>query len=343
MIPANKKEGALEFSSDDRDRSQIAEERESQRADGEDVPAYYKRRSAGVWACLAALTVILAVVVLYGYAILKQESIQLEQIPGMSRSLSAIGQHVGNVERRLADSRADQQKLALQVQSVNAGSQAGLELSRQQANNLIVHAQETFLKNLNQQTSAFKAQVSQLVSERTTDRARLTQVEEQLAQARNELETTRTEYARQVEALREQQGEEHRELASLSSSLPTRQVTFKIPENQRAEVTPGVSVQVTKIDVRRQRFDGWIESAPGNQKVRIQSQGVRNPVVFYPEEHGKLFVMVVTSLEQKGAGGYLLMPTGSGTVTAANFISSAESPASLKEVPSGRGNTGTAP
>ena len=40
MIPANKKEGALEFNSDDRDRSQIAEERESQRADGEDVPAY---------------------------------------------------------------------------------------------------------------------------------------------------------------------------------------------------------------------------------------------------------------------------------------------------------------
>jgi len=113
-----------ELNQDDRKRSQIGEDSERERAEGEDVAAYYKQRSAGVWACLAALTVILAVVVVYGYTILRQEGVQLEQIPGMTKSLSAIGQQLGSVERRLADSRADQQKLASQVQNTDAGSKA---------------------------------------------------------------------------------------------------------------------------------------------------------------------------------------------------------------------------
>ena len=46
------------------------------------------------------------------------------------------------------------------------------------------------------------------------------QVEEQLSDARNELEAARTDFASQVAALREQQVVEHRELTSLSDSLP---------------------------------------------------------------------------------------------------------------------------
>ena len=320
MIPPSESK-ALELDMDDRNRSQIVEDSERERAEVEDVAAYYKRRSAGVWACLAALTVIFAVVVVYGYAILREEGTQLEQIPEMTRAISAIGQHVGSVERRIADSRADQQKLASQVQNIDAGSRVALDLTRQQTVNLIAREQETFLKNLNQQTSLFKAQVSQLLSERTAERVRLTQVEGELAQARNDLETTRADYTRRVEALREQQGEEHRELAKLSSSLATRKNSFDIQKNQKAEVTPGVSLQLTKIDVRRQRFDGWIESSPGSQKISIQNQGVRSPVVFYPGEHGKPFVIVLTSLDQKGAVAYLLMPTSNGTAGQADFIS----------------------
>ena len=53
------------------------EDWETDRLEVEGIPAYYNRRSAGVWAYLAALTVALAVAVVYGYAVLNQESIQL--------------------------------------------------------------------------------------------------------------------------------------------------------------------------------------------------------------------------------------------------------------------------
>ncbi|MGO8792219.1 MAG: hypothetical protein ACLQVL_33190 [Terriglobia bacterium] len=331
MIPASE-ENALEFNLDRRDRSHNAQAWEGDRAESEEIPAYYKRRSAGVWTWLATLTVALAVMMSYGYTVLTRQGIQSEQIPGMTRSLSAIGQHLGSVERRLADSRADQQHLASQVQSIDAGSKVALGLTQQQTSQLVAHAQGAMLKQLKQQTAAFQAQVTQLASERQADRTQLAQMADQLTRTRTELETTRADYTRQVELLREQQGEEHRELASINNSLPTRQVPFEIQKNHKVQVASAVYLQVTKIDVRRQRFDGWIESTLGNPKVWIQSQGVGNPVVFYPGAQGKPVVMVVTSVDQKGAVGYLLLPATSSTSDQAPSISSASRQADPKAV-----------
>ncbi|MGD0224169.1 MAG: hypothetical protein ABSF71_17710 [Terriglobia bacterium] len=317
---------AAEFKLDNLNRSQTAQDWEIDRADVEELPAYYKRRSAGVWACIATLTVALAVVVAYGYTVLWQEGIQLEQVPVIAKSLPAIAQHLGNVERRLADSRADQQNLASQVRSIDAESKAALGRTRGQTGQLVANLKASLLKGLNQQTSMFQTQLAQLTSERNADQLHLAQVEAQLSQARNELETARTDFASQVAALREQQGQEHRELASLSDSLPTHQVAFEALKNHQDEVIPGVSFQLTKTDVRHQRFDGTIASAPGNQRVSVQSQGVRTPVVFFPSEQGKAYVMVVTSINQNGVTGYLLIPAKNGTTAPTDFISATDNP-----------------
>jgi hypothetical protein len=342
MFPASE-ENALEMNLDDHRHSELSEDWERDRAEVDDVASYHKRRSAGVWAGLATLTVVLGVVVVYGYTVLKQEDIQVEQIPGLTKSIPAIGQHLASVERRLADARVDERKLASQVQTIDATTKAALDQTRLQTGQLAAHVQATLLKNLNQQTAGFQAQVSRLVSERNADLLRLGQVEEELAQARSELETTRADYTRQVASLREELGEEHGELVSLSNSLPTRQVPFKIQKNQVAAIIPGVSFQLTKIDVRRQRFSGWIESAPGSQKICIQSQGVRSPVEFYPGEHGKPFAMVVTSVDQKGAVGYFLTPTTNGTAGQTDIISSTGSQSNPKETSSGSGSSVAAP
>ena len=288
----------------------------------EEVPTYYKRRSAGVWACLATLTVALAVGVIYGYAVLKQENIQVDQIPGMAKSLPAINRHLASLEKRLVLASSDRQNLASQVQRIDTGSMAALDATRQQTSKLVAHVQENLLEEINQHTAALQAQVSQMASERSADHQLLAQTEEQLAQARSELERTRRDYTLEMSALREQQGEEHRELASLSSSLPTRQVNFEIQKNQAAPLAPGISFQLTKTDVRHQRFDGLIESAPGHQAVSVQSQGVRNPIMFYPSDDGKGFLLVVTRVGENKASGYLLIPNGKGDQT--DFLSATD-------------------
>jgi hypothetical protein len=268
------------------------------------------------------LTVALAVAVIYGYAVLTQENVELEQIPGMAKSLPAINQHLASFEERLVLSRANQQNLATQMQRIDVGSKAALDETRQQTGRLVAQVRKNLLKEINQHTAALQVQVSQLASERNTDHQLLAQTQEQLAQAHDELERTRRDYAIEISALREQQGDDDRELASISSSLPTHQVNFHIQKNLAAPLAPGVSFQLTKTDVRHQRFDGLIASAPGHQAVAVRSQGVRNPIIFFPGDHGKGFLLVVTRVDAKEAYGYTLIPNGKGDQT--DFLSATD-------------------
>lgn len=332
MIRAN--EGyAAELKLDDLHRSQTMQDCEIDRLETEELPAYYKRRSAGVWICIATLTVALAVIVAYGYAILRQEAPQVEQVPGLARSLPAIAQHLANVERRLVDSRVDQQHLASNMQNIDAESKVALSQTQQQTSKRIANLKDSLVKGLNQQTVALQAQLSTLLSERKADQLRLAQVEDQLSQARSELVTAQRDFTSQLEVLHEQQGEQNRQLASVSNTLPVQQVPFIAQKNQQAEVVPGISFRLTKTDARRQRFDGTIESAPGNQKVSVQSERARSPIVLFPNEQGRAYVMVVTSVNQKEVIGYLLIPAKNGMADPTDFMFATENPHSPTSIP----------
>jgi len=299
----------------------------------DEVPAYYQRRSAGVWACIATLTVALGVIAGYGYAVLSQEGIQAERVPGIAKSLAAIAQHVGNVETRLANSQAGQQRLAAQVRNFDAQSQAALTGDRLETRQLVASVKAALLRDLNQRNAAFQTQLAQLSAERNADRAHLAVVVDQLAQARNELASAQQGFAAQVAALRDEQGEEHRELASMSSAIPTRQVEFEAQKSQKDQLLSSIFFLVTKTDVRHQRFDGTIALEPDNQKVSVQGQGVRSPVVFFPGGHGKACVLVVTSVTPNGVSGYLLIPAKNGATDAPDFISASDNSRTLSPLP----------
>jgi peptidoglycan hydrolase CwlO-like protein len=333
MVPASE-DNVLRLNVEDRNRAHAVDGWERDRAEGEEAAPYYKRRAAGVWICLATLAVVVIAAMVYGYAVLEQEGLSVEQVPGMTKSLSAIGHHVANVENRLAASGVEQQKLAAELHSIDAGSKAAFGETQEQTSR-IARQTEVLLKNLNQQNSTFHSQVSQLVSQRNADLARLSQVEQQLTDARTELATAREDYARQLADLREQQGEQHRELASLGESLPTQQSSIQVSKNQAVDLTSGVSFQLTKIDLRRQRYDGWIKWSGSNQKLWVQNQAIRRPVVFYPSEHAQPLLMVLMSLSQKGAAGYVLKPASNGSAGQGDEVSAIGTQAPPKELSSG--------
>jgi hypothetical protein len=231
----------------------------------EDVAPYYKRRSAGVWACLASLSLVLAVVVGYGYNILEQEDMQIEQVPGMAKSISAIGQHVGNVEKRLADARVDQQNLAAQIQKVGAQSQMALNVTQQQTEAMIARTQETVFRHLNQQTGPLQPALAQLMRERTADRARLAQLEQQLLQARYEIASTKRDYTRQVESFRELQDELHHEIASLSNSSPAPSLNADVQADHEVASARGDSSRTSTVQDRPQSIDGSVVPATGSK------------------------------------------------------------------------------
>jgi hypothetical protein len=275
----------------------------------DDVPAYHRRRSAGTWVWLAVLTVSLGVAVAYGYSVLEQLGIQTDQIPGLTRSLPAFSQHMASLENRLVDSRAAEGMLAARLQSVDAESKAAILETRQETHRMASQVQLSLTRQIGVQSAALQAQMAKLATDRATDQARLAQMEDQVTAQQSALEAARADYARELATLRDQQSAQHQELASLRSSLPTQPVTFDIHKDQPFEIAPGVTFRLTKTDLGRQRFDGWIESAAQHQRVSVQSQSVRTPIVFFPSESGKALMLVVTQVQAGGASGYLMVPS----------------------------------
>ncbi len=171
--------------------------------------------------------------------------------------------------------------------------------------------QQALTRQISQQSAALQAQMAKLMTDRASDRAQLAQMEDQVTAQRSELEAAQADYAHELAVLRDQQAAQHQELASLRSSLPTQPVTFDVQKDQPLEIAQGITFRLTKTDLTHQRFDGWIESALGRQRVSVQSQSVRTPVVFFPSESGKPLVLVVTQVHAGGAAGYLMVPSAS--------------------------------
>ena len=296
-----------DFSLDDRRSLSAEDEWESDKAEVVEIAAYYKRASAGVWTWLAVLTVALAAIALYGYRVLQYEDIRLAQIPAITKTLPAINQHIVGFEKQLKTWRSNQQALSAQMQTIDSSWKAALGRTSRQTHALAAQMQESLNKQINQRSAIFQNELTRLVNDRHSDQTRLAKIEDQLAESRFELESARQQYAQNLAALREQQDEQNRRIASLTSLLQTTQVSFEVQKNREVEVAPGVTLKLMKADVRRQLFDGWISSVSGNEKIYVENQGVLRPVVFYPNEGGEAFKLVVTQIAPKGARGYLLV------------------------------------
>jgi len=65
--------------------------------------------------------------------------------------------------------------------------------------------------------------------------------------------------------------------------------------------------------------------------------------MFFPNEQAKPYVMVVTSINQKGVAGYLLIPSKNSATETTNFISAADNPVSPASMPTGHESSGVKP
>jgi hypothetical protein len=293
------------------------EDRDVQRVEGEwerdlkgEVTSYHKRKSAGVWTGLATLAVALAVAIGYGYTVMSDEDARLSQLPGLASSLSSLGLRASNLEKRLANWSASQQALAVRIQQVSGVLESGLEATQKHSEKLVAQVRADLQRQLAARTQGLEARLNQVATDQDAEQFKVAQLQEQLLRTRQELVAARESYARELAGLRAEQGQDRLELLSLFNQLKVHEVTFTIPNGQDQMVVEGISFHPTKTDVRRQRFDGWIEFSPGPSALQIRGQGVRQPILFRASPEDRDYQLVVTSINPAGVAGYVLVPSG---------------------------------
>jgi len=309
MIPVKDKWSAVRRSSFDDVELNLPEEWESE--DHPEAPVYHRRRSAGLWTALASLAVALAVLAIYGYSVLSNQNKQLAWLPGLAKSVAAVRTRTDDLASSLGGWNSRQQALESRVRKLDATWKSRLAGARRQATELVSNAHQKEREELDQRTSALKAQIAEMASQQQVEHTHLAQVEKDLVATRQELASARESHNREMAALQLRQASTQGEIDSINKSLSTGQVDFQAVQGQDADLAPGVSLHLTGTDVAHQRFRGWIWLAGTRRRLWFRRQAVAAPVVFYPKTGGQAYELVVTRVGSGGVAGYLVTPGGS--------------------------------
>lgn len=278
-----------------------------------DVPAYHKRRTAGLWTALASLAVVLAVVTVYGYSVISNHNARLVWLSGLVQSVSAVRMHIDGVEANLKEWKGKQESLAAQVQKLNTGWKSGLNKVSQHAAELVANAYQKEQGELNQRTANLNAQIAEMTSRQNAEHVHVAQLERELASTQQELASVRADYTRELAALQQRQISSQQKIASLDNVLSTDQVDFEAQKNHDEEIVPGVSLHLTTTDTAHQQYGGWIWLARNRRTIWVRRQAIESPQVFYPVPGGEAYELVVTRVSPKEVAGYILIPSDTGS------------------------------
>lgn len=286
-------------------------------ADRGEVHIDTRHSSAGLWVGLAVLAVALIAGASYGYEALKKNSTQFAHFSTLVDSLAAIHQRVSGIESRLDAWKGEHQALVDRMKKLDVEFRSGLLQARKQTQAAVMEAEDRLQQELDQRTQALAARLAQTEAAQHNDRVRMAKLEQEVANARQELAAFQQAHQQQLASLRRREAADHNDLASINHLLQTDQVSFEAEKNQNEEIVPGISLRVTGTDVQYQRFSGYVWVVRDHRTIWIRGQGAERPVVFYSGSNNQAFELVVTRVDKNGTVGYLLLPSGAGTSTAA--------------------------
>lgn len=249
----------------------------------------------------------------------------LAQWPGLQHSVSAMGARVNSLEENLRAWAGDRKALEERMAKLESRAGETVRAARKQAEEAAGAIEHRLEARTNQRLLAVESRVERLDGEqeatRQQDGARLARIEQevaalrqessqQIASVRQEGRADLVQVDQKVAGLGRQLDRNRRDLDSVRGELDRERVAFEVSKNHSRELVPGISLGVTRTDVRYRRFDGWVWLLPDRRTVWVRGQGAQQPVVFYSKRDHRPYELVITHVAGKSVAGYLLAPRG---------------------------------
>lgn len=280
----------------------------------EKSPKSPKHRSGGLWAAVVILGLALGAVTWYGALALRQNNITISQLPGVQRLITGLSGRMDATEARLRDLTINWGKVEGHVAELDRKLSSGLRLARKQTQELVDQAQARIEAEMGQHNQVIDARLSRLESGQQDERARLAQlqneVQNQVSGVQQEVDAGQEESGRALAALRQEVDQNGNELSALNRKLDRQKVTFEASKGTPQELASGISVTVTKTNVRYQRFQGYLTLVNDGRTLWLPDVGAQQSVVFFPQQSSQPYDLVVTAVNANGVAGYLMVPVG---------------------------------
>ncbi|HZS51493.1 MAG TPA: hypothetical protein VFA54_11565 [Bryobacterales bacterium] len=272
------------------------------------------------WASIAALLGVGAY--RYSFPEIRKQADLLARLPGLQQSAAAAQQRIRAAEDRLAALSADQDGVAARVTRLESRVTANLQTARKQTQEIVAQAQQHIEAEHAGRMDALQARLGVVEASQGEEQTRLVQLQNEVSAAREQIARQSQQIAflqqetgrqldgvsRQVARLDRDADRERRNLGSLSAKVERKRIDFEIAKNHSREVAPGVTIEVTRIDVGYRKFDGWIWLLPDRRTVWVRQQSAQRPVIFYTKDDNRPRELVITHVTKNSVAGYLLAP-----------------------------------
>jgi len=264
-------------------------------------PEQLRRRLAALWVAVVALAVVLSGVTAYGYLTLQKHNLQLSQLPGVQETLALAAKRLDGVEGKLQAWAADWDTLQARMTGLERRVAYNRELARSEAQKQAAAVEERLRAEAGELANAMDARLVLLESGAEAERARLGQLQEDVAAAR-------TESRRELASVREDLARGDQRLEELARVIDRERVDFEMDKNSTRELAGGVSLRITSTNVAQQKVKGWMWLLPDRKTLWIRDLGIQQAYVFYRRDGSGPSELVITSVQDGGVSGYLLVP-----------------------------------
>lgn len=272
--------------------------------------------STGVlWLALTFLLVVLAGASFYGYRTLQEANIRLNQIPTMLRSMATVDGRLDNVESQLSAWSRNWQGLSGRMGKLEKRVGANYRSARRHAEVLTAQLGKQIQDQMEARNRVVDTHLDQLDSAQRSAQAHIADLNRELSEARQEIAALRQDTNGDLALLHEHVAGNEERTNKLAQQVEHERVNFEVAKNRITEVSPEISIDLTKLDTQYQRFSGWVYFEPDRRYLWVRDQGVMQPVVFYDQQQSRQYQVVVTRIRGGAlAAGYLLVPATSGAL-----------------------------
>ena len=280
------------------------------------TPAYLsaRRTNGGGWLVLMVLILALLGAGAYSFLTLRNYHVSLAQVPGLLQSVTTLGGRIDATEAKLRELTGNWGGLTNRLTALDRKFDSGQRATRNQMRELVGQATGHLQAELDKRGGIVDARLSNVESRQGQDRAQLAQINDQLrgevASLREQLTAAQESNGRDFANMQEQVSNNQGNLRTLAQNLHRDKVTFEIVKNSPTELAPGVTLTVLKTDVSYQRFRGYISMTNEGRTLWLNNLNAKEAVDLYAQQYSHPYSLVVTTVNDGGVAGYLLLPAG---------------------------------
>jgi hypothetical protein len=283
-----------------------------------EIEQSHHRSLTGLWTVLVVLLLIGGAVAWYGYRTSEGYETRFASLPDYAETIQAANARVDATESKLSTWATDWKGLGDRLSRFEQRVASDLLLMKKFAQEQSNAVQRELVTELDNRTEWLQAEMARMESTQESQRARIADLQEELAGVRSELkqqgeeiEVARQDAYREMDGLHQRVAETRGDLDALAWESARHRVDFEVSGQQASEPIPGISITLKNASVQYQRIEeGWVHVVPDGRILWIRSQGVQQPLVFYSQKDSRPYQLVFTRITRDGAVGYLVHPGG---------------------------------